>query len=100
MSAVSHGERLTETVQALACRRCGAPLLAALDGPIASIPVRCDPVVLTPPDELAALLAGRMTYELIPSGTTAQRIRWRSPEVIRGATGYPVFAEHVCTRSR
>src|SRR5690554_1779857 len=46
------------------CHRCRALILAALDSPVAGIPVRLDPVPLTAEQELAARLAGRATYNL------------------------------------
>lgn len=76
------------------CPRCACALIHALDAPVAAFEVRLDPEPLNQIEELTALLAGRMTYDLIPvwgHHEIAHRDQWR----IRNRK-YPVLATHQC----
>lgn len=76
------------------CPRCHSLVIHALDAPVAAFDVRLDPLPLTETQELAALLTGRITYDLIPIGghhEIALRDQWR----IR-TRKYPVLATHQC----
>lgn len=88
--------RAKRTVRAENCQRCRAPIVIALDDEIAALLVRLDPQPLGIAAELAAVTAGRMTYELVPWGIESHILRHRIPEVIRASHGLPVFATHQC----
>lgn len=75
------------------CHRCRALILAALDSPVAGIPVRVDPVPLDAEQELAARLAGRATYNL--TGISRMAVVYRDADTITRRT-WPVLADHVC----
>lgn len=75
------------------CPRCRALILAALDSPVAGIPVRVDPVPLDAEQELAARLAGRATYNL--TGISRMAVVYRDADTITRRT-WPVLADHVC----
>lgn len=75
------------------CHRCRALILAALDSPVAGIPVRLDPVPLDAEQELAARLAGRATYNL--TGISRMAVVYRDADTITRRT-WPVLADHVC----
>jgi hypothetical protein len=74
------------------CRTCRRPVLAATVG---GLDRHIDPVPLTEPGELAALLAGRPTYDL--AGSMADHLIRRTVHHIRaGARRLPVVALHDC----
>jgi hypothetical protein len=77
------------------CPRCGAPVLAGLDAPVAGLPVRADPTPLTALGEAAALLAGRPTFDLTDIGGRKE-ITHRDVEQISGTRKYVVLAAHRC----
>ena len=76
------------------CPRCDAATIHALTAPPAAWEVRTDPVPLDPPGEILALIAGRMTYDLV---TTAghQQLLFRDQFRITGRK-WPVLATHTC----
>lgn len=82
---------ITTTPSLITCRLCGSPLLAVTVGGIdRHIGTAC----LNPAGELAALLAGRSTFEL--HGEVLVR---RYPEkILAGKPGAPVLADHSCDR--
>jgi len=85
--------RLTVHPHPTTCHRCRALILAALDSPVAGIPVRLDPVPLDAEQELAARLAGRATYNL--TGISRMAVVYRDADTITRRT-WPVLADHVC----
>jgi hypothetical protein len=83
------------------CRRCHAPVIRALDGPVAAMPVTCDPQPLNAYGELWAIQLGRRTYSLQLEGgglrlhpRTAGNIRRRPPD--KPTRWYDVLAAHAC----
>lgn len=86
--------RLTTRARIDACPHCAAATIHALDAPVAAIDTRLDPQPLTVAAELAALLSGRRTYDLIPIAgrhEIAWRDQWRIPH-----RRYPILATHQC----
>lgn len=76
------------------CGHCHALVILALDAPTAALTIRADPLPLDAHAELAARLAGRTTYDLIPAGhhhEIAERDQYR----IRHRH-HPVLAAHQC----
>jgi len=80
------------------CPRCGAPVLAGLDAPVAALPVRADPTPLTVLGEAFALLDGRPTFDL-SDAAGRKELTYRAPEQIGGPRKYPVLAAHRCGQS-
>lgn len=90
---------LTDRARTQLCPRCRQPILRALVGHAAALDVRADPKPLTPQQELAARLQGRLTYCLRIRPYLPARITDRSPEHIRaGRCTHLVVADHHCTR--
>ena len=87
-------EQPTRRARLTTCPRCHAAVIRALDAPVAALDVRLDPVPLDIRAELAALISGRLTYDLIPAGF-GQEIEYRDEMRIR-KRNYPVLAEHQC----
>lgn len=80
---------ITTAPSLIKCPRCHRPVLAATVG---GIDRHVDTATLNPTGELAALLAGRSSFEL--HGEVLVR---RGPEKIRaGHPGAPVLADHSC----
>lgn len=76
------------------CPRCRCAVLAALDAPVAALDVRLDPDPLDPATELAALLRGQFTYDLIKFDRHHEityRDQWRITK-----RDHPVLATHHC----
>lgn len=73
------------------CRHCGRPLLAATVG---GLDRHVDPAPLTDAGELAALLAGRATYDL--AGINRDHLIRRSVHRIHATGRHPVLADHDC----
>ena len=87
-------DRLTRNARPRRCR-CGAPLLVGLDGDVAALTAKADPVAISCHGEAAALLTGRATYDAVPVGKNVQlspRWVWH----IRAPRRYVVLAEHRC----
>lgn len=85
---------LTDPVRLAHCHRCGRPILRAhADG----LDVRCDPAPATTATELASLLAGRRSYDLLArtDGHLELDRRWLSR--IRAPRTQPVVISHECT---
>jgi hypothetical protein len=83
------------------CLTCGAWTLVGLDDDTLAFTARVDPTPLTPAGELACVLAGRPTYDLIRRGTRRvldarddHALRARPPAV-PGAR-YDVLPAHRC----
>ncbi|MGI5155790.1 hypothetical protein [Microbispora sp. CA-102843] len=76
------------------CHHCGRPILTAhSEGLLA----RADPTPITPADELAALIAGRRTYDIHPMGLPRKPyLVHRSQFRIRAPRKWAVVAEHQC----
>lgn len=79
------------------CPRCQDPTLVGLDDNVAAMTARADWRLLTPSDELTALLASRRTYRLHRHGRRL-RLRVRDHWQIEGqpAGVVDVVAEHAC----
>lgn len=86
------GPHLITTAPALVpCRSCRRPqLVATVDG----LDRHVDPAPLTSAGELAALLAGRATYNL--AGLNRDHLIRRTVHHIRGGRRHPVVADHTC----
>lgn len=92
MSRTLTGPHLITTTPSLtACHRCRLPLLAATVG---GLDRHIDPQPLQQAGELAALLAGRTTYDL-RGELLIRRTRWR---IAGGRRDLPVLAEHYCSK--
>ena len=77
------------------CPRCGALTLRALDDEVAGLLAVVDPLPLDgPAAELAAILDGRTTYDLI--GVYRKRLAMRDELRIAAGSRYPVLATHRC----
>lgn len=85
---------ITRPARADACRRCGWPVLTAISG---GCPVQADIQPLAADTELAALLAGRLTYDICVSGNRVHLER-RDIFRIRAGRNHPVVATHTCKR--
>lgn len=76
------------------CPRCGRHMLSGFSE---GCWVRADPAPLDPAQELAAIQAGRSTYDLQPLGLPRRPYLWhRTSFRILGARKWMVLAEHVC----
>jgi hypothetical protein len=83
---------ITTSPTLITCRHCGRPILAAT---VEGLDRHVDPVPLTLAGELAALLAGRPTYDL--AGAMRDHLIRRTVHHIRGgARQLPVVADHDC----
>lgn len=90
MSRTLTGPHFITTVPTLTvCAGCRRTLLTAT---VSGLDRRIDTDPLTETGELAALLAGRVTYHLRGHLLTRRR-----PEHIRGGRNLPVLADHRCT---
>jgi hypothetical protein len=76
------------------CPHCGHHTLTAQD---AGIPVRCDPEPLSINQEIAALLLGRATYDVLVYGLPRRmHPRYRDFGRIRAPRRHAVIADHKC----
>lgn len=82
---------ITTAPNVITCRSCGRPLLAVTVG---GLDRHVDPAPLTELGELAALMSGRVTYDL--SGSLADHLIRRTVHRIAVPRGLPVVAEHRC----
>lgn len=88
-----HANRLSTTVRAELCLRCGAIVLHALDDEYdGATTARTDPTLITPADELKCLLANRPTYEL----TRNRRLRHRHHFTIGTHRTAAIVPAHRC----
>lgn len=91
---------LNDKPRAQQCPRCHAPVLRALVGNPCGLDVRADPHPLNVRQELAARLAGRMTYCLRLHPYLPPRLINRSSEHIAGGRcTHHVVADHHCIRT-
>lgn len=74
--------------------RCGAQVITGWDGERCALFVTLDPSPLTPTGEVAALTAGRATYQM-RRGRIDRRDRWNIPGH-PPSLDLPVIAEHRC----
>lgn len=76
------------------CPRCGHHTLAAL---VSGHKIRCDPEALNINQEIAALLMGKQTYDILLIGLP-RRMQpvWRDISRIRATRRYLVIADHRC----
>jgi len=89
---VSPGEFLITTPPSLTkCRKCHRPVLAATIG---GLDHHVDTGTLNDVGELAALMEGRPTYELV---TEDYLVRRTVHHINAGPARHPVLAEHGCT---
>ncbi|MFB4276058.1 hypothetical protein ACBJ59_12240 [Nonomuraea sp. MTCD27] len=85
---------LSTPVSMTNCRRCGALILS---GYSEGCWVRVDPAPLDLRQELDAILAGRMTYDVQPLGLPRKPFVWhRTVFRIRGERKWKVVQEHRC----
>lgn len=75
------------------CPHCHAAIIVGLDGHLAALAVRADPLPLDPHGELAARLAGRMTYDLVRT-SGRQELSPRDYDLTHRP--HPVVAAHTC----
>ena len=88
---VSPGPFLITTAPSLiTCRRCKQPVLAATVG---GMDVHVDTATLNDVGELAALIEGRTTYELV---TADYLVRRSTHHISAGPAKHPVLATHSC----
>lgn len=79
------------------CPRCRSPVLRALVGHVAGLDIRADPLPLDPAAELAAMLAGRLTFCLNLRAWAPPRLLTRGHEhIAAGRCAHTVIAEHQC----
>jgi hypothetical protein len=81
------GDHLITTKTRVTTHRCGRIVFDAI---VEGLPVHADPTPLTPIGELAALLAGRRTYDL------ARRELWHRDRWRICRREHPVVADHRC----
>jgi len=64
------------------------------------LPVRADPQnIITPAAELTAVLAGRLTFDVLTLGLPPRiYLEWRSPDRIAAGRNHPVVAQHHCPK--
>jgi len=89
-----YGARLAETFKPTTCDRCHQIVLAGI---AEALPVRLDPNPLDQTAEVAALIAGRMTWQM----NRRREVWWRSSAKIAAHPAgdhreYAVFADHDC----
>jgi hypothetical protein len=85
---------LAETFKPTTCHRCHHIVLAGI---AEALPIRLDPNPLNQPAEVAALIAGRMTWQM----NRRREVWWRSSSKIAAHPAgdhleYAVFADHDC----
>jgi hypothetical protein len=77
------------------CPRCSRHTITALSG---GVPLRLDPEPLTINQEIAALLSGRQTYDVMLWGLPRRMHPiWRDISRIRAPRKHAVIAAHKCT---
>jgi hypothetical protein len=74
------------------CPTCRHHTVTGLDDEPCGLAVRTDPTQLDPVQELALLLTGKHTYDLIYGPT----LQYRDPPRIRANRQFPVLPEHAC----
>jgi hypothetical protein len=82
---------LGQTAQLHTCPRCWQWVIRGLDHRRCALEVIADPVSLNARTELAALIGGRLTYEL-----WGREIERRTPTKIARGMPKPVIATHQC----
>ena len=75
------------------CPRCGEYTLTAITG---GLTTATDPEPLTIEQEIAALLIGKRTFDIITLGHRLY-LEWRDIIRVKGNRAYPVVAIHICT---
>jgi len=75
------------------CPRCGEYTLTAITG---GLTTATDPEPLTIDQEIAALLIGKRTFDIITIGHRLY-LEWRDIIRVKGGRVYPVVAIHICT---
>lgn len=76
------------------CPRCRAAVLRCLDGD--GLPATADPRPLTPAGELAALVAGRDTYDAWHVANTWVELEHRNHFTLAAPRRWPVLPGHAC----
>src|SRR6478672_8013207 len=87
--------RLTTRAQTLPCPRCGATTIRALTASPGAYEAITDPVPLTAMTEAAALLKGKLTYDLVGDVTGYWQLIRRDQHRIKHRD-HPVLATHQC----
>lgn len=76
------------------CPHCGRHTITAWCG---GVRTRCDPEPLTINQEIAALLTGRQTYDVMIWGLPRRmNLAWRDITRIRAGRKYAIIATHKC----
>lgn len=76
------------------CRRCRAVILAGIDPDLNARAAVLDPLPVTPAGELAALLAGGESFDLLRGEDISYRAGWSI--AWRPANTSPVLVTHIC----
>ena len=83
---------ITQPAKPGKCTRCGALILTAISGGLTTV---TGPQSLTINQEIAALIAGRATFDLVVTGHSVF-LEWRDLTRIRTGRRYTVVAIHEC----
>jgi hypothetical protein len=75
-----------------ACSHCGQKTLTALSG---GLTTAIDPSPLSIAQEIAAIITGKPTFDLIPSGRSLY-VEWRDMTRVKASRLYAVAAIHTC----
>lgn len=85
---------ITRPARAYTCPSCGQPVLVATT---TGITFAADPAALSITAEIAVLLSGRRTYDLIVSGLPRRMwLEWRDVARVKSGRRYAVVADHPC----
>lgn len=85
---------ITTPARAATCNACGSTVIHAVTGGLTTI---TDTTPLSVNEEIAAILAGRSTFDLQTAGNQLY-LEWRDVTRIRAGRNYPVLAIHGCAR--
>jgi len=92
----AHIEAGADTARLGNCPRCAAPVYRARVGRVAAVDVVTDTTPLDLTGELAARLAGRLTWRAITGAYGTTRLAWRDVLLIPHARAGVVLADHKC----
>lgn len=83
---------VTQPAKTAECSRCGNTVITAITGGLTTV---TDIQALSIGEEIAAILAGRVTFDLHAQGKQVF-LEWRDIIRIRAGRNYPVVALHQC----
>lgn len=86
------GHLVTQPAKLATCSRCGALTLTAITGGLTTV---IDPCPLEIAQEIAALMAGKATFDLVPVGCRLF-IEWRDITRMRAPRLHAVVTVHQC----